>query len=255
VSSTVIGTLAWAERSKGLLSNGERAEILLRAVPLQLRDWGGALLRSVGLGRRPLTFDADFVPPDSAIAREAEALCRDVSPRYLTHHCLRTYWWGAILAELDGIQFDHELLYVAAVLHDLGVTEHAPSTDAQPCFAIAGALAARKFLLERGVDTPRATAVAEAIGQHCNLWVPASAGPEATLLREGAALDVVGLRYRELSPQAVARLLARYPRENFKREFSVRWQKEADERPGTRAHFLVSSLRFMGRVRHSPFDE
>lgn len=38
------------------------------------------------------------------------------------NHCLRTYAWGMILGAHDGLRPDAELLFVAALLHDLALT-------------------------------------------------------------------------------------------------------------------------------------
>ena len=41
----------------------------------------------------------------------------------LFNHCARSYLWAASLGRSEGLDFDAELLYVAALLHDLGLVE------------------------------------------------------------------------------------------------------------------------------------
>ena len=41
----------------------------------------------------------------------------------LLNHCVRSYLWGATYASVHGITFDEELLYVSAMLHDIGLTD------------------------------------------------------------------------------------------------------------------------------------
>jgi hypothetical protein len=41
----------------------------------------------------------------------------------LAAHCYRTYLFGAALGTRDGLDWDAELLFVAAMLHDLGLTD------------------------------------------------------------------------------------------------------------------------------------
>src|SRR5689334_23087910 len=41
----------------------------------------------------------------------------------LLNHCVRSYLWGAMYGTAHGIAFDDELYYVAALLHDIGLTE------------------------------------------------------------------------------------------------------------------------------------
>lgn len=46
-----------------------------------------------------------------------------VSPTFLCHHCMRTFLFGNLLGQRDGLRCDRELLYLGAVMHDLGLTE------------------------------------------------------------------------------------------------------------------------------------
>jgi HD superfamily phosphodiesterase len=41
----------------------------------------------------------------------------------LLNHSIRSYLWGAMYGTAHGIAFDDELYYVAALLHDIGLTE------------------------------------------------------------------------------------------------------------------------------------
>jgi hypothetical protein len=43
-------------------------------------------------------------------------------PPWLLNHCLRSYVWGAYRGAIQGASYDAELLYVASLLHDLGMT-------------------------------------------------------------------------------------------------------------------------------------
>jgi hypothetical protein len=60
--------------------------------------------------------------PDSAAAADAEWLARAESSPMLYGHALRSYFFAALLAARDGMDYDQELLYVGCVLHDIGLT-------------------------------------------------------------------------------------------------------------------------------------
>ena len=65
----------------------------------------------------------ELLPDDTAPVRGArEAALRYSSPS-LFNHCARSYLWAASLGRSEGLDFDAELLYVAALLHDLGLVE------------------------------------------------------------------------------------------------------------------------------------
>ncbi|WP_237570429.1 HD domain-containing protein [Mycolicibacterium lacusdiani] len=67
--------------------------------------------------------------PDSDICSAAMALTHDVSPAFLTNHCVRSYLFGRELAAARGLRgsadFDDEALFLACLLHDLGLTDYA----------------------------------------------------------------------------------------------------------------------------------
>ena len=64
--------------------------------------------------------------PDSSIARQAEELARSVSSDMLFNHVMRCYWFGELFAQKHGTKIDSELMFLSSVLHDLGLTDHAP---------------------------------------------------------------------------------------------------------------------------------
>src|SRR5579864_4728691 len=59
---------------------------------------------------------------DSKIARLATELSRRVSPPYLFNHAVRTFLFGSLVGKSLGKKFDEEILYLACILHDLGLT-------------------------------------------------------------------------------------------------------------------------------------
>lgn len=252
-----IGTLEWARRTGGKMSEGERWAMLARAVARQLQVLPSQLLEASGIQRSRLSFDVDqFLPPDSELARHAESLCSRVSTPALYNHCLRTYVWGRVLAQLDGIRFDDELFYVASVLHDLGLTPH-PSAQRHDihCFAVAGAYAAREYMSSLGLSPERSDALAEAICLHLNVSVPLDQGPEAHLLAAGTSLDVVGARTWDIPPADRERVLARYPRKGLKDELLRLFRQELERRPKSRTGFLCTWLPFARLVRKAPFPD
>jgi hypothetical protein len=250
--------MAWAEETGGRLRPRERLALLAGAVALQIRILPAQLRWRLGLGRGPtLALDPAAIRlPDSAAARSAEEHCREVSPPYLVNHCLRAYLWGRLLAAGSGFAADEELLYVACLLHDLGLTpRYAAAPGDAPCFAVRGARAARDLTALAEWAPPRREALAEAIALHLNTSVGLEHGPEAHLLNAATALDTTGLRSWEIPPQAIAAVLARLPRLDLKRELWGVWKAEADLHPACRGFFLNRWLQFGSRVRSAPFPE
>src|SRR5882757_6147986 len=87
---------------------------------------------------------ADIKVPDSSIVRQAEDLARSMSSDMLFNHVMRCYWFGELFAQKEGKKIDSELMFLSAVLHDLGLTDH---VTGQQRFEIEGAHVARTFLM------------------------------------------------------------------------------------------------------------
>jgi HD domain len=151
---------------------------------------------------------------DSKVAREATDLARETSPPFLFNHSMRTYLFGALLGK--DLAFDRELLFLACILHDLGLTDR--YAGAKP-FEIEGAEAARKFLGERGVSEERIEIVWDGIAMHPSALAHYKR-PEIALVANGAAVDVVGSDILKVAPSDKEQVLRAFPRLGFKTSFT-----------------------------------
>ncbi|OBJ54866.1 HD domain-containing protein [Mycobacterium sp. 1423905.2] len=174
---------------------------------------------------------AGIVIPDTALVREVTDFIRTAEDDVLFHHSRRAYLFGALHARRMGLQPDLELLYVAAMFHDLGLTARY-GTSAER-FEIDGADAARDFLVERGVDEAKAHKVWLGIALHTTPGVPARLAPEISMLVAGVATDVVGVGREDLSPNAVDAVTAAHPRPDFKNRILVAFHEGMKHRPET----------------------
>src|SRR5690348_10409654 len=113
--------------------------------------------------------------PDSTLAREATDLVRAATTPLLFHHSRRVFLSGARRGLDQGLTFDPELLYVAAMFHDLGLTERYRRTDHR--FEFDGADAARQFLETHAITGPEADRVWTAIALHTTPEIPLHMAP------------------------------------------------------------------------------
>ncbi len=155
--------------------------------------------------------------PDSKIAREAAELVRQNESELLFNHSVRVFLFGAAKGIRQNLKFDPELLFVAALFHDLGLVD-AYHTDTKR-FEVDGADAAREFLKSRGIPEPKADLVWEAIALHTTPGIPQYMRPEIALTNAGVLVDVVGIGYDEYTPEQRAEIIADFPRGDFKNEF------------------------------------
>jgi hypothetical protein len=96
---------------------------------------------------------SDVKNPDSKLARQVAELVRQHETEMLFNHSVRVYMFGAIKGLRQKLKFDTELLYIAALFHDLGLVD-AYHTDTKR-FEVDGANAAREFLRSRGIPDPK----------------------------------------------------------------------------------------------------
>jgi hypothetical protein len=150
--------------------------------------------------------------PDSQIAREVTQLIRDTETDVLFHHSTRVYFWGALSGKRKGLTFDPELLYIAAMFHDIGLTEK--FRDSHLRFEVDGAHAARDFLRSHGIPEADVEKVWMAIALHTTPGIPEHMQPEIALVQAGAGMDIAGRGYDDFTDEQRESVVASYPRGN-----------------------------------------
>jgi hypothetical protein len=148
--------------------------------------------------------------PDSRIARAITQLVRDTESDMLFHHSARVYWWGALAGRRQGLVFDPELLYAAAMFHDIGITPHYHGSRLR--FEVDGANAARDFLRGHGIAERDVEKVWLAVALHTTPGIPEHMHPEIALVQAGAGMDMVGRGYDDFTAAERAAVLAAHPR-------------------------------------------
>lgn len=152
---------------------------------------------------------------DSNLARTATQLVRKVSPLYLFNHAVRTYLLGSLIGRAQKKNFDEELLYLACIMHDLGLSEQ---FEGDLPFEIQGAQAAKRILEENGYDAARAELVWDGIAMHASA-IGQFKQPEVALVGAGAGADVLGPDSSEIKRNELQEIVAAYPRLGFKQAF------------------------------------
>ncbi len=167
----------------------------------------------------------------------------------LLNHCVRSYLWGATYASVHGITFDEELLYVSAMLHDIGLTEVFDSHTVP--FEEAGGDLAWVFGVAAGWPADRAARATEIIVRHMRDDVAATADPESHILQVATSWEIVGRRPEEFRAQLRAEILARYPWQGFGSEFLACFKDQGTRKPGSAAAGSIAN-RLAERIEANP---
>lgn len=188
--------------------------------------------------------------PDLAVAQQARELITTVAPPFLVNHSVRAYAWGVELARHDRRHFDLEILYVSAILHDIGLLAE---YDTGACFETDGAIAAERFALEHGAPPDRAQAIYDVIELHMADDLPPDPPSEVVLLWDSTGTDVTGYRYADVRRAIVPPVLAAYPRLDFKRDFGAMFADQAARKPTCTVARMVASGK-LEAINRAPYD-
>ncbi|MFG2196053.1 HD domain-containing protein [Streptomyces sp. NPDC048639] len=176
--------------------------------------------------------------PGGRAVEAARLVCAEYADEALYHHSLRSYFFGAAWAQARGLDFDRELVFVSAMLHDLALT---PPFDSHTLpFEEAGGHLARVFTAGLGWPGERRDRAAELIVLHMRDDVAPEADLESRLLQVGTSADVSGRGLDAFDASFAQALVAAYPRLGFAESFVSLFRDQADRKPGCAAARLMA---------------
>ena len=168
--------------------------------------------------------------PDTPLVHGAIEYARQHSEPYLFNHVMRSWLFAASLAQLDGTPHDAEVLAVAAVLHDLGLSK---DFDGPLRFEVEGANAAREFARVQGIDARRAQLVWDGVALNSTPSIALYKEAEVALCTAGTLLDWAGPGAEKLTQGQMAAILEAFPRRDMKQRFTCAVCGIVERRPGT----------------------
>jgi hypothetical protein len=226
---------------------------------------GHRLVLSTGGGRTTVSkVIAGIVVPHTPAAAAAARFAREHTSPLIYDHSSRVYLFGSLRAHDLGLRPDPELLYIASMMHDTGLS--IPFSQTEQRFELDSADHARRLMLQHGFEPAETDVVWAAIALHTTPGVPGRMGPEIAATNMGVLVDAVGLALRELNSDHVAEITAVHPRGNFKSGFLQAFVDGLAHRPDTTygtvnadvlEHFVPGFRRgsMVQRVISSPWEE
>lgn len=150
--------------------------------------------------------------PTDELATATLALVADAESTVVANHSIRSYLFARLLAErqllMAGRDYDQQLLFVACLLHDIGLSERG---DRHQRFEVDGADVAAEFLTARGLPAADVDAVWEAIALHTTPGIAERRGILCQLVRRGVGMDL-GFDAAFVTEPDATRIHTAYPR-------------------------------------------
>lgn len=219
-------TCEWAVASGGALSGPQR-DATKRAIRHSYVEL------FLGLARWPFRRVAPVdqpIPPASRLAREAEEAARDQGPA-VAGHGYRTWMLGAALAAGDSREIDPELLYVASLLHDVGLVSAVVGED----FTIRSARALEAVCRQvhpNDVELP--VILGDAVVAHATPGLTFEQDPLGFYIQAGAMADLTGIRMWDLPRGYLRATYGAYPARGVHSEIPKLVLEESEAVPNGR---------------------
>jgi hypothetical protein len=178
----------------------------------------------------PVRVLAGVSVPDTSLVSRAIEYARQHSEPYLFNHVMRSWLFAVRLAQLDGTPHDGEVLAVATVLHDVGLSS---GTDVQLRFEVEGANVAREFARNEGISDRRVQLIWDGVALNSTPSIALHKEAEVALCSAGTVLDWSGYGSERLTKSQMAEILDTFPRLDMKRQFTNAVCGLVNARPGT----------------------
>ena len=137
--------------------------------------------------------------PQTRATEAAFELASEHEPAYLLNHSIRSYFYARSIGAGKGLRagedYDDEVLFVATLLHDLGLTDAASGDER---FEVAGANRAVEFARQQGLTDSARELIWDAIALHTSRGIAGHKRPEVALAHFGISVDIFGFGVEEV---------------------------------------------------------
>ena len=192
------------------------------------------------------------VETSTTAGKAAWEVARRYYPGSLFNHCVRSYLFARDHASRNDLDPDPEVLFVAAMLHDLALTDVFDSVTTP--FEETGGHLAWVFAAASGWPAERRNRIADVIEHHMWDSVPVEVDVEGFLLEIATSLDISGRNVERWPVDFTAQVLAANPRLDLGDTFADCFDAQAQRKPQSRAAQAARNG-IRTRQRSNPLNE
>ena len=154
---------------------------------------------------------------DSPLITAVIEYAQRLSEPYLFNHAMRSWLFAEAIGHIKGIAYDHEVVAMGTILHDIGLTT---SVSGPNRFEVNGADAAVSFIKGQGLSDRRAQLVWDLVALNSTPSLALHKEPEVAVGTMGIGLDYGGFGVQVLPAGDLERILTAFPRLKMKERFA-----------------------------------
>jgi len=201
--------------------------------------------------------------PDNPLITAVIEYAQRLSEPYLFNHAMRSWLFAETIGCVKGIDYDHEVVAIGTILHDIGLTA---SVSGPNRFEVNGADAALSFIKGEGLSDRRAQLIWDLVALNSTPSLALHKEPEVAVGTMGIGLDYGGFGVEALPAGDVERILSAFPRLRMKQRFTETCCRLVTARPeASHDNFLrdfgerfvpgYKAVSTVDLLMNAPFDE
>ena len=201
--------------------------------------------------------------PDNPLITAAIEYAQRLSEPYLFNHAMRSWLFAETIGRIRGIEYDHEVVAIGTILHDIGLTATVSGPNR---FEVNGADAALAFIKGQGFSGQRAQLIWDLVALNSTPSLALHKEPEVAVGTMGIGLDYGGFGVEAIPTATVELILSAFPRLKMKERFAETCCRRVKAEPETSYdNFLrdfgerfvpgYKALSTVDLLMNAPFDE
>src|SRR6267154_4286914 len=201
--------------------------------------------------------------PDGPLITAVIEYAQTLSEPYLFNHAMRSWLFAEAIGRIKGIDYDREVVAIATILHDIGLTAGVSGPNR---FEVNGADAAISFIKGKGLSDRRAQLIWDLVALNSTPSLALHKEPEVSVGTMGIGVDYGGFGVEALPAADVERILGAFPRLRMKQQFTETCCRLVTAKPETsHDNFLrdfgerfvpgYKAVSTVDLLMNAPFDE